>query len=194
MRCCNAAKLGRPVVVEADNLAVEHDPARAEHATQPTQLGIAQRDVVLVATLQAQHPRLCVPDRPNAVPLKFKSPAATARQRPGGAPLTLVEAPRLERGPVGQRTVRAAPTRRSAYRSWPPLAIATLGPLLHHSGSLRLWQHETDQLKDQPPVIDWLGRRRVPTVPDDVVGPLIATTSSAPPRLGRAQAAAVYPE
>ena len=43
MRCCSAAKLGRPVLVEGDDLAVEDGAVRAQRAVEPAQLGILRR-------------------------------------------------------------------------------------------------------------------------------------------------------
>ena len=84
MRRCSRSKLGRPLVVEGDDLAVEHRLAHAEIAQQPAHLGIGVGDLAQVAALQPQPARLDVGDRADPVPLDLERPVLLGARQVGG--------------------------------------------------------------------------------------------------------------
>ena len=67
------------VVVERDDLAVEHDVARAERLAELAELRIAVRDVVAVARDEPNASAVDVADRADAVPLQLPRPAVARR-------------------------------------------------------------------------------------------------------------------
>ncbi len=74
MRCWSRSKLGRPVVVERDDLAVEQALDHAQRGAEPAQLRVRRGHLEPAPPVQANAPALYGGEGADAVPLDLESP------------------------------------------------------------------------------------------------------------------------
>ena len=79
-----ALEAGPAVLVEGDDLAIEHRLPGAERAAERAQLGVVRGDLAKVAALQSQLAALAVGDRAYAVPLELVCPSVLVGRQAGG--------------------------------------------------------------------------------------------------------------